>query len=83
VRPTKVGDPLTARQQAIMDFMVECEATGLPATEREIMAHFGIRGTQAIHDHINALIRKGRVWRSNGAQASRSLRVTIIGMKQT
>lgn len=52
--------PLTARQREVLAFIVEeySEGFSLP-TEREIATRFEIRSTNAVHDHLTALIGKG------------------------
>jgi repressor LexA len=69
--------PLTARQQAIFDFIVErITSCGYPPTIREIGRHLGIRSTNGVADHLKALKRKGylrqqgqksRTWQPIGA----------------
>jgi repressor LexA len=55
-------DELTARQQAILDFVVaKVEAEGLPPTLAEIARAFGFRQTRAAHKHLLALAAKGRL----------------------
>lgn len=68
------GDELTARQRMIFDFLVEfSQREGYPPTMREIGEFFGIRSTNAVHEHLRALERKGWVERAEGA--SRGVRV--------
>lgn len=51
---------LTARQQAILDFVRERIATdGLPPTWAEIARAFGFRQTRAAQKHLQALAAKG------------------------
>jgi repressor LexA len=51
---------LTARQQAILDFVRECiAADGLPPTWAEIAEAFGFRQTRAAQKHLQALAAKG------------------------
>lgn len=71
-------EALTARQRMIFDFLVESsEAQGYPPTMREIGEFFGIRSTNAVHEHMRALERKGWVERVEGA--SRGIRVVWRG----
>lgn len=68
------GEELTARQRMIFDFLVEfSQREGYPPTMREIGEFFGIRSTNAVHEHLRALERKGWVERAGGA--SRGVRV--------
>jgi SOS-response transcriptional repressor LexA len=51
---------LTTRQRCILDFIVSHLAVnGYSPTFRQIGAHFGIKSTNGVHDHILALVRKG------------------------
>lgn len=53
---------LTQRQQMVLDFIIAFRAEhGYPPTLREIGAHMGIRSTNGVNDHLNALERKGRI----------------------
>jgi repressor LexA len=55
-------DELTARQQAILDFVAaRLEGEGLPPTLAEIARAFGFRQTRAAHKHLLALEAKGRL----------------------
>jgi repressor LexA len=55
-------DELTARQQAILDFVAaRIEGEGLPPTLAEIARAFGFRQTRAAHKHLLALEAKGRL----------------------
>ena len=72
--PAVAGEELTARQRMIFDFLVEfSQREGYPPTMREIGEFFGIRSTNAVHEHLRALERKGWVERAEGA--SRGVRV--------
>lgn len=58
---------LTARQQEILDYLVEhARETGYPPTIREIGFRFGIRSTKGVVDHLTALERKGHIRRVLG-----------------
>lgn len=64
--PSKPGDPLTARQAAVLDFIRSyIEAHSFPPSLREIGNHMGIRSTNGVNDHLHALERKGRIRRSS------------------
>lgn len=53
---------LTAKQRAILEFIrVETARRGFPPTLREIGAHFGLRSTGSVRDHLRALERKGHI----------------------
>ncbi|MEO8159854.1 MAG: transcriptional repressor LexA [Arenimonas sp.] len=55
-------DELTARQQAILDFVAaKVAAEGLPPTLAEIARAFGFRQTRGAHKHLLALQSKGRL----------------------
>lgn len=52
--------PLTDRQQAVLDFIEQSVATaGFPPTIAEIATAFGVRSTNSIRGHLQALARKG------------------------
>lgn len=60
---------LTARQQDILDFIVEeIQKQGYPPTLREICTQFGISSTQGVRRHIDALEKKGYIVRDAGAR---------------
>ena len=64
---------LTDRQQAILDFITQSiDERGYPPTLREIGEHFGIRSTNGVNDHLNALEKKGHLQRED--LKSRALR---------
>ena len=55
-------DELTARQQAILDFVgAQVEAEGMPPTLAEIARAFGFNQTRAAHKHLLALEAKGHL----------------------
>src|SRR4249919_1358685 len=55
-------DELTARQQAILDFIAaKVGDEGLPPTLAEIAAAFGFNQTRGAHKHLLALEAKGRL----------------------
>jgi repressor LexA len=55
-------DELTARQQAILDFVgAQVEAQGMPPTLAEIARAFGFNQTRAAHKHLLALEAKGHL----------------------
>lgn len=67
--------PLTARQNEILRYIeMQIAKHGYPPTIREIGANFGIRSTNGVNDHIQALRRKGYITQQE--QKSRSLQIT-------
>ena len=70
---------LTRKQRLILDYIVHaCNENGYPPTIREIGAHFGIRSTNGVNDHLKALERKGYLLR--GEAKSRAIRPTQKAM---
>ncbi|MBI5498123.1 MAG: transcriptional repressor LexA [Deltaproteobacteria bacterium] len=68
-------DPLTDRQQEILDFIQhETMKNGYAPTIREIGERLGIRSTNGVNDHLKALERKGYIRRDK--DKSRTLRLT-------
>ncbi len=60
---------LTERQQNILDFIVEdIKSRGYPPTLREISLRFDISSTQGVRRHIDALEKKGYIFREPGAR---------------
>jgi repressor LexA len=59
---------LTEKQREILDYLVQCigEEHYTP-TMREIAAHFGLKSTNAVRNHLEALERKGCLTRRSGA----------------
>lgn len=52
----------TARQLSILAFMRSYqEEHHVPPSLREIANHFGIKSTNAVHDHLAALVKRGLV----------------------
>lgn len=73
--------PLTDRQRAVLDFIVEFSSNhGFPPTVREIALRMGIRSTNGVSDHLSALERKGFISRSE--MASRGIRVLVNASEQ-
>ena len=53
---------LTDRQAEIYAFIIAHQKlTGVPPSLREIGAHFAIKSTNGVVDHVKALVRKGHV----------------------
>lgn len=68
---------LTARQQEILEaIQANILEKGYAPTVRELCARFGIRSTNAITDHLRALVRKGYL--EIDPQAHRGLRVKDV-----
>ena len=66
--------PLTSRQQQVLDFVQGALQRGSVApTLREIAAHFRFRSVKAAADHVTALRRKGAL--ASAPRRARSLRV--------
>jgi repressor LexA len=69
------GPELTERQREVLSFIQDrIRAWGYPPTIREIGEHFGIRSTNGVADHLNALKRKGYLTQQE--QKSRTLQPT-------
>lgn len=72
---------LTARQQAILQFIVDYLNTeGYPPSIREIGAHFEIGSLRGVTVHLDALERKGYISRAN---TPRSIRIVHPQYQQT
>jgi repressor LexA len=81
VRDEDDRDALTDRQREILDFITRSIAKrGYPPTLREIGAHFGIKSTNGVNDHLRALEKKGYLHRED--LKSRALR-PIVSTGQT
>ena len=69
---------LTERQKEILDFLQNyIEDEGYPPTLREIGLRFGIKSTNGVNDHLQAIERKGYIKRS--PDTSRG--IVILGSK--
>lgn len=54
-------DPLTEKQQAVLDFITGyIDMEGVPPTREDIAAHFGMTGAGAL-SHLRALQTKGYI----------------------
>ncbi|MCA9572484.1 MAG: transcriptional repressor LexA [Myxococcales bacterium] len=70
-------DDLSPRQQEIFEFIRGViDQRGVSPSYREIGTALGIGSTNAVSDHIKALVRKGFIERVGGPGAPRSLRIT-------
>ncbi len=72
---SQISPEITARQKEVLSFIVSAiTKKGYPPTLREIGAHFDIRSTNGVNDHLKALARKGYLER--GDRISRGLNPT-------
>src|SRR5438477_9693489 len=59
-------EELTERQQRVLGFIEsQIRKHGYPPTIREIGRHLGIKSTNGVNDHLNALQRKGYIKRQD------------------
>ena len=59
-------EELTDRQQRVLQFIEsQIKKHGYPPTIREIGRHLGIKSTNGVNDHLNALQRKGFIKRQD------------------
>jgi repressor LexA len=71
-------EELTERQQRVLEFIeAQIHRNGYPPTIREIGRHLGIKSTNGVNDHLNALQRKGYIKRQD--HKSRTLAVVRSG----
>lgn len=70
-------DDLSPRQREILEFVISSvEQNGVSPSYREIGEALGIASTNAVSDHLKALIRKGYVERVGDPGRPRSIRLT-------
>lgn len=70
-------DDLSPRQAEIFEFIRSTmDQRGVSPSYREIGGALGIGSTNAVSDHIKALVRKGYIERVGGRGAPRSIRLT-------
>ena len=69
-------EPLTRKQQAVLDYLVEfVHENGYQPSYREMMAEFDAKSPNGIRCHLLALEKKGRIQlESRAARAIRILR---------
>lgn len=73
-------DQPTERQLEILRFIArEIEVDGFPPTVREIGEEFEINSTNAVADHLRALVRRGLLEQRPRMRA-RSLKLTRLGL---
>jgi repressor LexA len=69
-------EPLSPRQRAVLEFIISTvEGRGVPPSYREIGDALGIRSTNGVSEHLQALKRKGYIDHVGEAGSARSLRV--------
>jgi repressor LexA len=69
-------EPLSPRQRAVLDFIITwVDQHGVPPSYREIGDALGIRSTNGVSEHLQALKRKGYIDQVGLAGCARSLRV--------
>lgn len=81
-------EPLTKRQQEVLDFVTRnIGGRGFPPTLREISSHINTSGTISAQRHLEALERKGYIRRTAGSSrgielvcSARSSSVPIVGV---
>jgi repressor LexA len=74
---TPAHDQLSERQRQMLEFIVaQVDQSGVVPSYREIGSALGIDSTNAVSDHLKALIRKGYVERVGDPGRPRSLRLT-------
>ena len=74
---------LTKRQRAILEFIVSSiRDESMPPTIAEIGVEFGIRSTNGVNDHLEALERKGYIERSSKARGIRVTEKAAAGLYQ-
>lgn len=77
---TITAEELTDRQQRVLQFIeMQIKKHGYPPTIREIGKHLGIKSTNGVNDHLNALERKGYVKR----QEHKSRTLALVQPAQT
>lgn len=65
--------PLTAKQEAVYNFLVKKMQNGIPPTVREICSATGIKSTSTVHAILNVLEEEGYIIRD--AKYSRAIRL--------
>lgn len=79
-----MSDPLTPRQQEILDFIRDTqEREGSPPTRAEICAAFGFRSPNAAETHLRALAAKGALLleegRARGIRLADGVGLPLVG----
>lgn len=73
-------DTPTARQIEVLRLVAAGVRAGLPPTIAEMCTALSIRSTNAVDDHLQALVRKGLLER-RPARRSRALALTPAGLR--
>lgn len=74
-----MADAPTARQlEVLAAIFASKERRGFPPTIRELCDQLEMSSTNAMNDHLVALIKKGLLERAK--QSARSLRITRLGL---
>jgi repressor LexA len=61
-------DEITDRQRQVLDYISSfIGRRSFPPTIREIQSHFGLKSTKGVKDHIDRLVEKGYLRRTDGA----------------
>lgn len=77
-------DGLTKKQQRIFDFIRFAQEAGEPTPSlREMAAHFKVKSTRTIADHLAALKKKGAIGASGGRARSVRLTTPLSRLRQT
>lgn len=61
VKAPLVGRPLTERQHQMLKLIADARSAGHAPTYRWLGGAMGISSTNGVHDHINALLRRGLI----------------------
>lgn len=76
-----MAEGLTPKQRDILTFINDSTTkVGFPPTIRSLGEHFGIRSTNGVNDHLNALQRKGYLDRY--ANTSRGMALTSKALEE-
>lgn len=74
--------PLTQRQQQILDYIRQCQQdNGLTPSLREVADHFRFRSANAARDHIRALVRKGALKQRPGQARAYQVVTPLQGLR--
>lgn len=78
-----IMERLTKRQREILEYIVGyINQRGFPPTLKEIGANFGISSTNAVSDHLKALIKKGYLRRRAGKSRAMDITAGFPGSSQ-
>ena len=77
-----MGQNITERQRQILEFIrMAVDSRGIPPTIREIGIRFGIRSTNGVDKHLQALERAGHITRQRGT--SRGIALAAVRRAST